>query len=147
MARAKKGETRASGEATELGESLPEVQPQTEQPTTESAASSPTTTEADEPGPGDGPAEPRQWGNPYKAVFTSGPGGFELGEDRRFKQVVFKFKERPEPEVLGKLKEAGYTYRAAEKSWTVPASAAAREDARALAGGLHGEPIDAGVSR
>lgn len=89
-------------------------------------------------GPADGDGQPpRQWANPYRATFTSAAGGFEVGEDRRFKQVVFRFADRPEPDVLARLKEAGYTYRAAERSWTVPASAAAREFAHGLAGELH----------
>jgi hypothetical protein len=49
-----------------------------------------------------------------------------LGENRRFNQRVFIFDEKPGEEVLAALKEAGFTYRAAEKAWTIMANAATR---------------------
>jgi hypothetical protein len=80
--------------------------------------------------------------NPYKAVFTSTTHGFELGEHRRFKQRLFTFRERPEDAVLAALKEHGFTYRPAEKAWSIPISAESRvltdRLAREFAGGDRG---------
>jgi hypothetical protein len=70
---------------------------------------------------------PRNWGDPYKSIFSCPEQGFELGEHRRFKQRVFRFAERPNPELLAELKELGFTYRAAEKAWTTPADPASRK--------------------
>jgi hypothetical protein len=84
------------------------------------------------------PANPeaKNWGDPYKAIVST--KAFEMGENRRFRQRVFKFKEKPADEVLAALKEHGFTYRAAEKAWTIPADAATRrlsdELARQFAG-------------
>ena len=50
-----------------------------------------------------------------------------MGENRRFKQRVFTFKEKPAEEVLAALKEHGFTYRADEKAWTIPANADTRK--------------------
>lgn len=72
----------------------------------------------------DCPSEGRNWVNPYKAIVTT--PDFEMGENRRFKQRVFQFKEKPSDEVLAKLKEAGFTYRANEKAWTIEATPANR---------------------
>ena len=89
-------------------------------------------TEQDEP--------PRNWGDPYKTIFSG--KGFELGEHRRFKQRVFRFDEKPDAELLAKLKDAGFTYRAAEKAWTIPANPDTRrltdEMAREMAGPAEG---------
>jgi hypothetical protein len=65
-------------------------------------------------------AEAKNWGEPYKAVVKT--AGFEMGENRRFKQRVFKFSEKPADEVLAALKESGFTYRANEKAWTIQAN-------------------------
>src|SRR6202021_1986833 len=62
----------------------------------------------------------KNWGNPYKALVTT--ASFELGENRRFKQRVFTFKEKPTDEVLAALKESGFVYRANEKAWTIQAN-------------------------
>jgi hypothetical protein len=77
--------------------------------------------------------EPRQWGDPYRAVYTNKELGFELGEDRRFKQRIFKFRDKPSQEWLDKLKAAGYRYRPQEKSWTVSADAVTRVESERLA--------------
>src|ERR1700733_14835844 len=38
----------------------------------------------------DGPeGQGKNWGPPYKAIFRSAAKGFEMGENRRFKQRVF----------------------------------------------------------
>lgn len=66
----------------------------------------------------------KDWGNPYRAVVST--ASFEMGEDRRFKQRVFKFKDKPADEVIAALKENGFTYRAHEKAWTIPANAESR---------------------
>ena len=71
----------------------------------------------------DGPvAEERgkNWGDPYKSIVTT--QAFEMGENRRFKQRVFKFSEKPAEDVIAALKDAGFTYRAAEKAWTITAN-------------------------
>jgi hypothetical protein len=87
------------------------------------------------------PPAAKNWGPPYKAVFVSAEKGFELGENRRFNQRVFIFREKPGEEILAALKEAGFTYRAAEKAWIIPANAATRavsdQMARDFAGQTH----------
>lgn len=87
-----------------------------------------------------GEPEPRR----YRPFFTCNTKGFEASEDFRFKQVVFRFKENPGPEVTAKLKDAGYVYRPTEKAWTVPASATARELAVRIARELKGEELGQG---
>ena len=64
--------------------------------------------------------QPKNWGDPYKSIVTT--QGFEMGENRRFKQRVFKFNEKPADDVIAALKENGFTYRAAEKAWTITAN-------------------------
>jgi len=71
----------------------------------------------------DGQTPAKNWGPAYKSIFNCPTKGFEMGEDRRFKQRVFKFSEKPEEHVLAALKEHGFTYRANEKAWTVNATA------------------------
>jgi hypothetical protein len=91
------------------------------------------------------PANPqaKNWGNPYKAIVTT--VSFEMGENRRFKQRVFTFKEKPADEVLAALKDAGFTYRANEKAWTIPANADTRQLSDELAQQFVGP--SAGMSR
>lgn len=86
----------------------------------------------------------RNYGPPYKALFTSPDKGFELGENRRFRQRVFTFKERPSPDVIDRLKQHGFTYRAAEKAWTVEATAESRVLTDRLARELAGPEQSAG---
>lgn len=90
-------------------------------------AESPATAAGD--APADGPANPegKNWSDPYKAVFTSREKRFELGENRRFKQRLFTFADKPGDDVLAALKDAGFTYRAAEKAWTIQASPETRQ--------------------
>lgn len=83
------------------------------------------------------------YGNPYKAVVTTQV--FEMGEDRRFKQRVFKFKDRPADEIIARLKDAGFTYRPQEKAWTITANAETRVMTDRLAQELAGP--EAGLSR
>jgi hypothetical protein len=90
---------------------------------------------------------PRNWGDPYKSIFSCPEQGFELGEHRRFKQRVFRFAERPTPEVLAELKENGFTYRAAEKAWTVPADPDTRKMTDELARKWAGPNYTQGVER
>lgn len=86
-----------------------------------------------------GPNEkPKNWGPPYKPIYTNVEKGYELGEDRRFKQRVFKFKEKPDEQTLAALKEAGFRFRAEDKSWTIQADAASRELSDRLAKQLAG---------
>lgn len=74
-----------------------------------------------------GPNNPaaKNWGPPYKSIISTPM--FEMGENRRFKQRQFTFKEKPPEEVLAALKEQGFTYRANEKAWTIPANAETRK--------------------
>ena len=146
MARKKRGEPAASAEQpgngpTILAQSLPtlpapvEERPDAREPGDDRDEEPPATgEEVGTPADGD---QPRQWANPYRAVFTSTVGGLEVGEDRRFKQVVVGFADRPGQDVTDRLKAAGFRYRAAERSWTAPASAAAREFALTLGQELH----------
>jgi hypothetical protein len=73
------------------------------------------------------PEQPKNWGPPYKAIYTSAEKGFEMGENRRFKQRVFTFKDKPDEQIIAALKDAGFKYRAEEKAWTVQATPATRE--------------------
>ena len=88
---------------------------------------------------------PKNWGEPYKPIFVSKDKGFELGENRRFKQRVFKFNERPADDILAVLKENGFTYRAAEKAWTIHADPDSRRMSDELARQMAGEAV--GMSR
>jgi hypothetical protein len=82
----------------------------------------------------------KNWGDPYKAIVST--PGFEMGENRRFKQRVFMFKEKPSEEVLAALKDNGFTYRANERAWTIQANPDTRklseELAEQFAGPTHG---------
>lgn len=90
--------------------------------------------------PADG--QGKNWGPPYKAIFTSPAKGFEMGENRRFKQRVFKFNEKPAPEIIEKLKDAGFVYRPEEKAWTIHADSASRVLSEELAAEFAGESRD-----
>jgi hypothetical protein len=81
----------------------------------------------------------KNWGPPYKAIFSSAAKGFEMGENRRFKQRVFKFAEKPDSETLAALKDNGFTYRPEEKAWTIPANDATRQITDRLAKAFAGE--------
>jgi len=87
----------------------------------------------------------KQWSDPYQPQFTSVAKGFELAEDRRYGRLVFKFKAKPEPEVLAKLKEAKFRWDSENKVWTLPANAVNRVNATRLARELHGEEQLEGV--
>jgi hypothetical protein len=69
----------------------------------------------------------KNWGDPYKSIFNCPEMGFELGENRRFKQRVFKFEDKPSSAILDSLKEHGFIYRAGEKTWTITANADTRK--------------------
>ena len=112
----------------------------------------------DETGPATAVAEPaapaeegliqpdaRQWANPYKAIFVNKEKGFEMGENRRYGQRVFLFNEKPGDDVLAALKENGFTYRAAEKAWTIQANAFTRKLSDELAREFGGQSV--GMSR
>ncbi|MGD0462091.1 MAG: hypothetical protein ABSB74_06355 [Tepidisphaeraceae bacterium] len=75
--------------------------------------------------------ETKNWGDPYKAIVSTPT--FEMGENRRFKQRVFIFKEKPSEDVLASLKENGFTYRANEKAWTIQANPDTRRLSEELA--------------
>lgn len=85
--------------------------------------------EAEEPLPGleVAPVDKSRGKSPYyRTIFMSLRRGFELGEDWRFKQRVFRFKEKPDELVINALKENGFTYRPGEKAWTIQADYASR---------------------
>jgi hypothetical protein len=88
----------------------------------------------------DGEDRPKNWGDPYKSIVTN--QAFEMGENRRFKQRVFKFSEKPADDVIAALKDNGFTYRPTEKAWTIQADADTRklsdELARQFRGPGHG---------
>jgi hypothetical protein len=86
-------------------------------------------------------AEPqaKNWGDPYKSIVKT--AGFEMGENRRFKQRVFTFKEKPSGEVLSALKDNGFTYRANEKAWTIQADADSRRLSDELAREFAGQAV------
>lgn len=115
-------------------------QPQAIQTPPSTPANAPANADADQTA--ESTDQGQQHANPYRATFTCSAKGFELGENRRFKQLVFTFKENPGPEVTRKLKDAGFVYRGAEKAWTISASAAARELAVDLARELKGEQLE-----
>jgi len=73
-----------------------------------------------------GTSEGRTWAVPYQQIFASQEKGFEMGENRRFKQRVFLFKDKPEEHIRAALKEHGFVYRPAERAWTIEASPANR---------------------
>lgn len=139
MPRRKKTDTHAqieSSQATSATATLPESPP----PTTVEAAAADSHAEprAEAGAPVEG-ERPKNWGDPYKATFTCPAKRFELGENRRFKQMVFRFAENPGPEVTQKLKDAGFKYRGNEKAWTAQVTPAVRELATKLAHELGGE--------
>jgi hypothetical protein len=68
-----------------------------------------------------------------------------MGEDRRFKQRLFKFIDKPQEHVLAALKEHGFTYRASEKAWTINATAENRVLTDRLAQEFAG--VEQGISR
>ena len=112
-------------------------------------AEPPTARAAETPSWIDGPdvplpeTQPKKWGEPYKTIFSG--HDFELGEHRRFKQRVFRFLDKPSPERLTSLKDAGFIYRAAEKAWTIPADVETRKLSDDLARQFAGS--GAGMSR
>jgi len=85
----------------------------------------------------------KNWGDPYKAIVRT--ASFEMGENRRFKQRMFFFKEKPGEAVLAALKENGFTYRANEKAWTIQADADTRKLSDELAREFAGQA--SGMSR
>jgi hypothetical protein len=86
-----------------------------------------------------GDGQGKNWGDPYKAIVKT--PGFEMGENRRFHQRVFLFREKPASEVLAKLKEAGFTYRANEKAWTIQANPDTRKLSDELAQEFAGHAV------
>jgi hypothetical protein len=89
----------------------------------------------------------KTWGDPYKAIFTCPEMGFELGENRRFKQRIFHFIDKPTEEILAELKENKFVYRGTEKAWTIPANAQTRKLSDDLARKWAGLGYAAGIER
>ncbi len=89
----------------------------------------------------------KSWGDPYKSIFNCPEMGFELGENRRYKQRVFHFNDRPSEEILAELKEHKFVYRGAEKAWTLPANAETRKLTDELARKWAGPSYVQGIER
>jgi hypothetical protein len=89
----------------------------------------------------------REWGNPYKAIFVSKAKGFEMGENRRFKQRAFIFAEKPDQGIIDTLKEHGFQWRMGDKAWTIEATPANRVLSDQLAREFAGQAQDQGMSR
>ncbi len=81
----------------------------------------------------------KNYGPPYKAVFTSAATGIELGENRRFNQRVLSFKDKPAMEVIERLKQIGFRYQPEDRSWTIQATAESRLMTDRLARELAGQ--------
>jgi|ERR1043165_1613479 hypothetical protein len=81
----------------------------------------------------------KQWADAYSSIFSSPTRGFEMGENRRFKQRIFKFTEKPEQSIIDMLKKNGFVYRPSEKAWTIAANPATRQLSEQLAKQFHGE--------
>ena len=106
-------------QSTETNETAAEIETTSAATAVAESAPAPQTQASDE-----GDQTPaKNWGPAYKSIFSCPAKGFEMGEDRRFKQRVFKFLDKPAEHVLAALKEHGFSYRAAEKAWTVSATA------------------------
>jgi hypothetical protein len=105
----------------------------------------PTAAVAESPTGEQGQGEGRNWSDPYKSLFKT--ASFEMGENRRYKQRVFMFKEKPSDEILAALKDNGFTYRANEKAWTIHADADSRRLTDELAREFAGPAQAAAMSR
>jgi hypothetical protein len=79
------------------------------------------------------PAGPARHEGPTRNILRSVDHGFSLDEDFREGVLVCKFGEKPEQQIIDQLKAGGWTYHARPKVWTLPATAANREDAVRLA--------------
>jgi hypothetical protein len=88
-----------------------------------------------------------QRANPYMRLFACDEKGFEMGEHRQFKQRVFLFDAKPSDQIRATLKDHGFTYRAAEKAWTIPATAENRLLSEHLAKVFAGQEQSQGISR
>lgn len=79
-----------------------------------------------------GEEPPKRWRRNFETLAVGGPGIYS-GEDRKFAQVYIAFdKEKPTDEQKAKMTEAGFRYRAAERRWDMPATAASRVKAKSL---------------
>lgn len=107
------------------------------------AATTAPVADANDSEPGAG-TERKQWSNPIWVMFACPAKGFNLVENRRFKQFAFYFDADPGAEVKGMLKETGFIYRPGDQSWTLPVTAANHELAVYLARELKGEELDKG---
>jgi hypothetical protein len=124
MARRKQEKNKIETTATNESTATAAEQPQTPEPVEEATAAASEATPAE--AASEKSEQPKNWGDPYKRIFTCREKGIEMGENRQFKQRVFKFSAKPSDEILAELKENGFTYRAAEKSWTIRADAETR---------------------
>jgi hypothetical protein len=83
----------------------------------------------------------------FETLAVTEPGIYS-GEDRKFVQVYIAFdKERPTDEQKAKMTEAGFRYRASEKRWDQPATAATRMKAKALVAEFTGVLLGAAQGR
>jgi hypothetical protein len=124
---------------TSKGTTPPEI-PTPVQPEPEPQPSAPVSTALQEPpapeGPGQQPSFVERVQQQRGRNIASDPfgiaGDYEAGvrllESRRYRQMVIKFEEKPSPEVLERVKSAGYRWSPNDKAWvqSIP-----RESARA----------------
>ncbi len=90
------------------------------------------------------PVRDKQWAEPYRPIVSNPEAGFELGENKITKQMVFYFAGDPGAQVKDRLKHYGYMYHVNHKAWTVNATPVTREIANRLASEFAGEQ---GMSR
>jgi hypothetical protein len=118
----KKKESPPSGEPS--AETLPEaIHGESGDPTPVTELN-PLAVESPEPASGGDEPAKRQWAvGPqwFKSASLGDERGapkMDLGRDHKYKQLAIRFPERPEPEVIDALHEAGWTWRGKERYWT-----------------------------
>jgi hypothetical protein len=75
----------------------------------------------------------KKWAEAYRPLVTNPDVGYEMGENKITRQMVFYFAGDPGPQVKERLKHYGYIYHTDQKAWTVNATPVTREIAKELA--------------
>jgi hypothetical protein len=75
----------------------------------------------------------KKWAEAYRPLVTNPDAGFEMGENKITRQMVFYFAGDPGSQVKERLKHYGYIYHTDQKAWTVNATPVTREIAKDLA--------------
>ena len=81
----------------------------------------------------------KKWAEPYRPIVTNPDAGFEMGENKLTRQMVFYFSQDPGAQVKERLKHYGYFYHAEQKAWAVNATPVTREIAQKLAVEIAGD--------